>query len=158
METQYTDFQNALRTGDLEISKALLSAHPKWVNEAGDSGFPPLVLAAYYDHTELVKLLLENNAAVDAKDKSGNTALMGACFKGFREVVELLLNNGADVNVQNYNGATALTFASTFNQKEIALELLAKGADPTLKDNRGLSPLDHAKMQGLSWAEEVLTV
>jgi len=42
-------------------------------------------------YKEVVELLLENGADVNAKNKDGMTALMYAAEKGYKEVVELLI-------------------------------------------------------------------
>ena len=53
------------------------------------------------DHTEVVKLLLEKGAEVNAKESTnGVTALMMAANNGHPEVVKLLLEKSANVNVK----------------------------------------------------------
>jgi ankyrin repeat protein len=63
---------------------------------------------------EVVSLLLQNGADVNAKDVTGRTALISAAtgFGPNLEVVFLLLENGADVNAKNNDGKTALECAS----------------------------------------------
>jgi len=46
---------------------------------------------------ELVKLLLEKGAAINAANKDGITALHGAAYKGADKVVQLLVDRGADL-------------------------------------------------------------
>jgi len=152
----YSDFQTALREGDVVRLGVALKEYPEWVNEQDSRGFTPLIMAAYYEHAPVVEFLLEFGANADATDASGNTALMGACFKGFDGMVELLVRKGADVNAQNLNGATPLIYACTFNRPNIAAFLLQKGADKSIRDISGLTAVDHAKNQGLQWAGNLM--
>ena len=54
--------------------------------------------AAQEGHEEILRLLLENGADVNAKDRSKKTALHMAADKGHVSTLKLLLKNGADIN------------------------------------------------------------
>jgi len=54
----------------------------------------PLGIAAYFGHLEIVKLLIEKGAPVNA---FGASALRYACINGYHQIVDHLLENGADV-------------------------------------------------------------
>jgi ankyrin repeat protein len=147
MET--SDFFNSIREGNLERTAALLKAHPKLISSRDQRGSTPLILAGYYNQAEVVRLLLDQGAAVDEKDGSGNTALMGACFKGYTGIAEILIEAGANVNERNGMGGTCLIFAVTFNREPMARLLLEKGARVDAKDPEGKTAVDHARSQGL---------
>jgi ankyrin repeat protein len=53
------------------------------------------MLAAERGHKEVVELLLESGADVNAKSNIGWTALMLAAFNGHKEIVEILKSYGA---------------------------------------------------------------
>ena len=142
------DFFNEIRNGNFEGVHTMLVANPDLLHLKDQRGSSALILATYYDHGDVVELLLERGAKIDDTDASGNTALMGVCFKGYTGLAEKLIEKGANVNVRNAMGATALIYAATFNRMEIAKLLLAKGADTSTKDGRGNTALDHAKLQG----------
>ncbi len=154
---EYGRFQEALRGGNVALVSAILMDHPDWVNRADQRGFTPLILAAYFNHSDVVDALITLGANLNAADATGNTALMGAIFKGYEEVAEALVIEGADVNQQNKQGMTALTFAVNFNHRYLAQYLVDNGASLHLKDATGKTPLDHAIGQGLPWAREVLS-
>jgi hypothetical protein len=64
-------------------------------------GMTPLLYAAGWNNFELVKMLLEKGAAVNAKDKNGRTALSIARTNENNQISDLLLEHGAveSVNV-----------------------------------------------------------
>ncbi len=66
------------------------------VNLTGGSGDSLLILAAYHDHPETVRMLLEHGADPDRVNDRGQTALGAAVFRQSRVSVELLLDHGAD--------------------------------------------------------------
>ena len=69
--------------------------------------------ASFNGHTAVNALLLENGAAINAREVNGRTALMYASSGPFAETVELLLEKGADVNIQGTaEGFTALMTAA----------------------------------------------
>lgn len=70
-----------------------------------------LMIASNYGHTNIVSILLENDAYVNATDINGNTALMRACYKGRKNIVSMLLDNGADMNMKSCKGKTAIKIA-----------------------------------------------
>ncbi len=139
----------AIRNGDQETLRALLTEAPQLVAARNERGTPPLTLATYLDNLEATKILLSAGAEIDAADVSG-TALMGVCFKGYLELARLLLASGADVNAKNGNGTTALHYAAMFNKPAIVELLLAAGADAGAKDVNGLTAADQARNQGLT--------
>jgi len=145
-----TQFFSQIREGDLEGIRKSLEARPELLRARDPRGSTPLILAAYYDHLDLVRLLLERGTPVNEMDGSGNTALMGVCFKGYEKMARLLIGAGADVNARNGMGGTCLIFSVTFNRPEIARLLLEAGADTSARDAEGKTALDHARAQGLT--------
>ena len=69
--------------------------------------------AASGGYADIVKLLIDHGANVNAKSSVGNTALTYACCGGYEDVVKILLDAGADVEHQNENGHTPLMEAAS---------------------------------------------
>jgi hypothetical protein len=61
---------------------------------------------------EMCQLLIEKGIDINAKDRSGNTALMIAAYKGYDGIIEELLQGGGDMKKENYLGWTSLACAA----------------------------------------------
>src|SRR3712207_3739785 len=68
------------------------------VNLTGGSGGSLLLLAAYHDHPETVRMLLERGAEPDRVNDRGQTALGAAVFRQSKASVRSLLEHGADAH------------------------------------------------------------
>ncbi|HWX81425.1 MAG TPA: ankyrin repeat domain-containing protein [Steroidobacteraceae bacterium] len=75
-----------------------------------------------------VNALLSSTSDVDARDRSGRTALMLAILNGHVEMVEALLAHGADANAVDLAGARPLQMARAAGNREIVDSLLRAGA------------------------------
>jgi ankyrin repeat protein len=92
-------------------------------------GVTPLVLASYRGQTEVVKLLLERGAAVNAREnRNGLSSLSHAVGRGDKELVSVLLAHGADPLLKSADGRTPLERAEANGAKEIVA--LLKKANP----------------------------
>jgi ankyrin repeat protein len=74
-------------------------------------GWTPLHYAATGGSLDVMQLLIENYAYIDAESPNGSTPLMLAAMYGTSMAVELLLNAGADSTLKNELGLTAVHFA-----------------------------------------------
>ncbi|KAH7114077.1 hypothetical protein EDB81DRAFT_862436 [Dactylonectria macrodidyma] len=75
--------------------------------------FTDLMVASSYGHRAVVKLLLEKDADVEAKDSErGRTSLSWAVGNGHEAVVKLLLEKGANVESRDRDGRTPLSWAA----------------------------------------------
>ncbi|SVC81365.1 uncharacterized protein METZ01_LOCUS334219, partial [marine metagenome] len=79
-------------------------------------GETALVLATFTGQREVVELLIEKGAAINANGNfDGATALHVACMMGKMKIVELLINRGADINVRDFGGTTPLDRATFYD-------------------------------------------
>lgn len=91
--------------------------------DVNKTGWTPLHYAATSSQPqqpEIIALLLEHHAFIDAESPNGTTPLMMAAHYGTRESVQLLLEEGADPSLKNQLGLTAAAFALRANRKDIA--------------------------------------
>jgi ankyrin repeat protein len=86
--------------------------------------------ASYKGQIDIVKLLIETGADINAKNYNGyeSTPLMYALVAEHLEVVKLLIKAGANVNAKNIWGETALFLASRKGYEDIIKILIEVGA------------------------------
>ena len=111
----------AALNGQLDIATRLV----KKGADINKTGWTPLHYAATKGHVEVIKLLLENHAYIDAESPNGSTPLMMASMYGSPQAVKLLIDEGADPLLKNQSGLTALQFAQRGNRPD-SVELLTK--------------------------------
>jgi uncharacterized protein len=120
LEARTKDDESALMMAALKGHTALAK---KLVDKGADvnkPGWAPLHYAATGGHLEIMNLLLEHHAFIDAESPSGTTPLMMAAHYGTPAAVKLLLEAGADTAMKNQLGLTALDFANRGNRKDAA--------------------------------------
>jgi ankyrin repeat protein len=157
--------------GDAARVKALLEAHPDWVNARNESGDSLLLAATYAGRRDIFDLLLLKGAAVNlfeavasgledrvasfleqdpaaanSYSHDGWTPLHLAAFFGHAGVAERLIARGADVNARSKSerfarSNTPLHAAAANRQVEVAELLLDHGADVNARDGSGFTPL-----------------
>lgn len=103
----------AANANDLALANLLIEAgasvnRPNWT---------PLHYAASKGHTEMMRLLIENDAYIDAESPNGTTPLMMAAYYATPKAVKLMLEEGADPTLQNKDGQTALDMALSKDKK-----------------------------------------
>lgn len=88
--------------------------------------------------SDMVALLLDYGADVNAVDDNGFTPLMLASKAGCKEIVRYLIDRGANIDQQNSNGDTALILAAEVDGNSKMVEmLLRKGANWEIANNSG---------------------
>ncbi|KAJ3871846.1 ectomycorrhiza-induced ankyrin-domain/NACHT-domain-containing protein [Lentinula edodes] len=113
------------------VSYLIQSVHnvKQYIDAQGGYFGNALQAASYKGHESIVKLLLENNAAVNAQGGRCGNALQAASLNGNESIVKLLLENNAHVNAQGGKYGNALQAASYHGHESIVQLLLENDAD-----------------------------
>ena len=130
---------------ELKADPALANLPPSF--DKGTSGTvsdPPLFDAAFHDDIQVITLLLQAGAKVNAETESKETALDQAAFFGDKKEVALFLAYGANIAHRDGFGRTALNRAIEGDNADAVSVLLAHGADVNARDEKGETPLSLA--------------
>ena len=95
---------------------------------------------------------LEKGTDVNARDRSGATALSLAALAGQSEAVEFLIARGADIDAGNKDGNSALHGAAFLGRLDVVKTFIQNKANVNVRNNRGETPLDSAAAE---WSEEI---
>jgi ankyrin repeat protein len=96
-------------------------------------------------YTEIVNLVLERGADIEATNKAGRTPLMLAILIKDQEMFEFLLKKGANIEAKDKEGNTPLMMAGKKEFVEAIEILLIKGANIDARNNRGHTAIHLAK-------------
>ncbi|OTA69997.1 ankyrin [Hypoxylon sp. EC38] len=126
----------AVGRGDVDAVKRILRSDSKCVNSL-ERTRTPLHHASMLGFCDIVKVLLEHGALVDARTWTDFTPLIFAAQNGHTEVLAVLLDSGADINACTSAKAlqdlfyTALHKAASLASHEPLHLLVAKGGSLT---------------------------
>ncbi|XP_068161846.1 ankyrin repeat and SAM domain-containing protein 1A [Antennarius striatus] len=142
------------------------------VNCVDSTGYTPLHHAALNGHSEVVEVLLRNEALTNMADNKGCYPLHLAAWKGDEDIVRLLIHQGPSpprlneqssvehkefkrcgpfdpyINAKNNDNETPLHCAAQYGHSEVVRLLLEELTDPTMRNNRFETPLDLAALYG----------
>jgi ankyrin repeat protein len=123
-------------------------------NESNMFGTTPLMAAASMANYEIIKLLLDNKAAIDLRDTEGKTALTYAVTSTIEELIDSLIHLrlvSSTVKLTDFlTPSMLIQLRPQFEpQKELCVNYLVEnGADLRVKDKKGISILTHASRTG----------
>jgi len=140
-------FIDAIKAGEFERVKAMVSADPTLIGARSRSGDSAILTAVYHRQKEIVNLLVARGASL---------SIFEACAAGELERVERLLGESASgaigapgVNDYSADGWTPLHLAAFFGHARIVELLMAHNADVHARSRsaNGNTPL-HAALAG----------
>lgn len=147
----------AIERDDAAGLSALLSDEPRLTGtpipvkrDWGEEMWLGLHRAAERGSVELVELLLDHGASIDARTRfrtpmhGRSTALILAAEQGYDTVVKLLLDRHAAVDLLDANHRSALCFAAEAGHTAVVARLVGVGCAVDPVDDQGRTPLHWA--------------
>lgn len=125
------DIFEVVNTGNLESLKDILATSPDIISAVNSEGRTALHLACMNNLLEIVKLLIQNYADVNAKDAGGQTPLHLCSDPA---VVDALCTRGARTSIRDNHGFTAIYVHTLHSRVEVVQSLLSHSADPILEE------------------------
>ncbi|EXJ78183.1 hypothetical protein A1O3_09344 [Capronia epimyces CBS 606.96] len=173
---QMTSFDLAALLGHEQILERMLQSNRYEINEFDNTRRTVLIWACEYGHENVVRILLEAGAPVNARlldetalyaaSKAGHgpvvqmlleagaevndrytTALQAACYGGHTTVVRMLLDAGAEVNAHGGQFVTAL-HAAVYNGHEGVVQMLIDAGVDVNAVEAGVTALEWASSRG----------
>lgn len=132
-------FFSGVEQGNVSMVSDVLATNPeavRWAKPVKENDKPfatnetGLMLAAQAGHVEVMKLLIDGGAELNARQSRRWTALMYAAERSQDGAVALLLAKGADTTLKNEGGDTAAAMAA--QRKDFAISRQINNA---LKDH-----------------------
>ncbi|MGH8809670.1 MAG: ankyrin repeat domain-containing protein [Noviherbaspirillum sp.] len=120
LEAKVFNGDNALMIACYKQNKAAVEALLAKGAEVNRPGWTPLHYAAAIGNNQIVQILLDRYAYIDAESPNKTTPIMMAARGGHIMTVKLLLDEGADATLKNDLGMTAIDFAEKHEFKDIA--------------------------------------
>src|SRR6202008_403948 len=87
----------AAKFGFRSLAEHLIAKHPEHVNATGGREVTPIHAAATGGHADILLLLIDHGADLEARNLIGDTALHIASRSARLEAGKCLLNRGADI-------------------------------------------------------------
>lgn len=107
--------------GHAELARRLIARDA----DVNKPGWTPLHYAATGGHLDIMRLLLEEHAFIDAQSPNGTTPLMMAVRYGTADAARLLISEGADPSLKNQLGLSAVDFALRADRQDM-VQLVAE--------------------------------
>ncbi|XP_034949784.1 ankyrin-1-like [Chelonus insularis] len=146
VENSWIPLFKSCKSGDVAAVKFLLEngANPDATKPHGQTALHFVSSYKSEKNLQILQLLIEHNADIEAVDKRGQTPLFEACICENFEAVECLLKNNANPNARDESGSTVLHRSCLMESEttcQIIQLLLKYNADVNAVCDIGHSPL-----------------
>jgi methionyl-tRNA formyltransferase len=122
------DILDAVRNNNIDWIRQILK-HGYNINDWGENGWTPLMVAAYFGRFEIIKILVQNGADVNAVNFNGTSVLMYAMTNVSKtndmKTLDFLFSNGCRVNHMDYRDKSVYEYALEYGNLHV-IELIKK--------------------------------
>jgi len=132
----------AIRAGQADAAGHILDKNPELISATDSTDAfegQPLHLAADCGNKDMLTLLLDRGADVNARDKCGRQPIHLAARVSSPEAADLLIRKGAQIDAQDINGMRPLHWAAVCGNMKIIAFLAEKGAHLGKIPEKGVS-------------------
>jgi len=140
----YNILHHAVSQGSIPLTLALLDYFKIDVNIRSRIGQTPLMIACNYGLLEIVKILCERGASVNAQDINKFSSVLYCAQHGHIPQLAYLLYQKADLRTADVNGCTPVHWAAYKNNVFLLKVFVRLGLDLNGMDLGGMTPLDRA--------------
>ena len=131
VKTPDVDIHTAATLGNVEAIKQHVLAGTDLNQKDPFGGSSPIISAALFGKTEIVKVLIDAGADINFINNDGSNALHTAAFFCRPEIVKFLLENGIDKTVRNSMGSTAYeSVAGAFKDVKPFYDMIGQSLAP----------------------------
>lgn len=124
----YTAMHYAAAKGHVAIVKKLMISYGGKLDLRSSSGCTPLWLAASHGHVDVLQVLIDHKADIEATDHHHRTPLLQAAKNGHFQAVKLLCFIGANLESQDTSGKKPVYWALKGRHYELIYFLVCQGA------------------------------
>lgn len=139
------DIFSQVREGNAFHVRVWLDNTENDLNQGDDHRFSLLHWACREGRTNIVDMLIQRGARINATNLGDDTPLHLAAAHGHRDVVLMLIQNKANINAINEHGNTPLHYACFWGFEQISEDLVNNGAMVSIANKFNDVPLDKAK-------------
>lgn len=151
--------EQLLRAVNLNDAREVSALIAKGANPNYVSYKTPLISrAAESGYAQIVQVLIDAKADINALDDYGESAVMRAARSEKPEVLSLLVKAKAELNTQNARGENALIMAATNHSPAMVKDLVNGGANVTLKTTDGNTAVMSAALTNMSESAEIISI
>ncbi|XP_067669900.1 ankyrin repeat domain-containing protein 50-like [Haliotis asinina] len=145
--------------GHVEMVELVISQGMVDINNLGQYGMTPAMMAAGCQYIEVLKFLVEKEADLSLTDNDSNNILHLACIGGHLEVVKFVLSlNIVDIHTKGQHQQTPIRMVDIRKHRPVFDLLVSKGADLSQVDDKGENILHVACLEGhLDLVKDIVT-
>lgn len=141
-----TALTHAIRRNNMTLFNALIrmKVDPDVPDNNGAIPETPIFIAIERNSKEMVQILIQSGANIEARCYGDDTPLICAAAHGCDEILSILIEAGADLEAVDNRGNTALIKAIRSHQIGCTYIFIKAGANLEARSNIGFTPLMHA--------------